>query len=538
MTVRTRFAPSPTGSLHVGGARTALYCLVHARANRGEYLLRIEDTDQVRSTDEATLGILRDLAWLGISHTEGPGRPDTRGVGPFLQSQRLELYNQYIEQLLASGKAYEAWDSKAELDAMRLEAEKTKSTLRYRRRSPWSDEQIAAFKAEGRKPVVRLRCPDHDIEVDDDILGKVIMPADDHDDIVIRKADGFPTYHFAVVIDDVLMGVSQVLRGQEHLMNTPKHIGIYEAFGWTPPRYGHFPLICNPSGSKMSKRDKAKIARESAKTAAKQRGANDYAWLAEAAGLAVDEITAFVDKKNDSVSTAEAIARVLNVPLPMIEVMDFRKGGYLPEALKNYLALLGWSPGHDLEIFTVDEMVAAWDIGRVGKTAGKFDAKKLEWMNGEYIRRSDIAHLEAAFDAWFEVVPSPLARIDRGLLRRLITMYQQRMTTLVDLQVQTRFFFTAPASYDPAAVKKHVGSEGAARLREIHAGLTAMETWTSAALQAAIETIAGEHLGKFAQPIRVALTGTAVSPPIFDVLEILGRDESLARIARAAEALG
>jgi glutamyl-tRNA synthetase len=532
MAVRTRFAPSPTGSLHVGGARTALYCLLTARHQAGRFLLRIEDTDRARSTEEAAEGILRDLRWLGLDWDEGPGRD--AGTGPYFQSERLDLYDRYLHELLVAGKAYEAWDTPEELEAARAKAAAEKRNFRYRRRS-WTDREIAAFRAEGRRPVVRLLVgDDREVHHLDEILGPVTLGADDLDDFVLRKADGFPTYHFAVVIDDHLMGVNLVLRGQEHLMNTHKHLLIYEALGWAPPRHGHLPLIFNPGGSKMSKRDKAKAARQAAREAAKESG-DDWRWLANAAGLELADVEGFVRKQHDGVATAEAIARVLHVDLPMIEVMDFRRGGYLPEALLNYLALLGWSPGDDREIVPFADLVAAFDPATVGKTPARFDPDKLKWMNGEYIRSSSLDALVDAHASYLEVVPdSPFAGMAAERRAAFLDLYRQRIATFAELDRVTGFFFEAPTTYDEKAVAKHLVKDGGLdRLPALRELLATHETWQAAPLQAALEAWSAEHgvpMGRLAQPIRVAITGTAVSPPIGETLELLGRDATIARL--------
>jgi glutamyl-tRNA synthetase len=539
--VRTRFAPSPTGSLHVGGARTALYCLLVARKAGGRFLLRIEDTDQARSTEEAAHGLIRDLTWLGLTWDEGPG---TNGdAGPYFQSQRLPLYNGILDALLASGHAYEAWETPAELSALRAAAEAAKENFRYRRR-PVDPAQVEAWRAEGRVPVLRLAAPDHAIRFEDDVLGPVHVAADELEDIVIRKADGFPTYHFAVVVDDHHMGVTQILRGQEHLMNTPKHLGLYEALGWTPPTHGHMPLIFNPTGSKMSKRDKAKAAREGAVAAHKARGGADgYAWLADAIGTEREVVESFMAKKHDGVAVAEAIGEHLGVTMPMIEVMDFRRGGYLPEGLLNYLALLGWSPGGDREVMTMDELVALFEVGDINKSAARFDAVKLTALNGEHIRRATITRLEAAHDAYLEVAPqSPLLGCDPALRRALLALYQPRMSTFADLDRLARFFFLRPDALDPDAVKKHLLKGDAldllARARAALAALPA--PWGATDVDAALQALAdatGLGVGKFAQPLRVAVSGTSVSPPIGETLALLGQGEVLARIDAVATLL-
>lgn len=544
MTVRTRFAPSPTGSLHVGGVRTALYCLLYARKTGGRFVLRIEDTDQARSTEEAAAGIQRDLRWCGLDWDEGPGKEQPGDAGPYFQSRRLDLYNTHVDRLLASGHAFLAWESRDELDAMRKQAEKNKETFRYKR-VPYTDAQLARFRAEGRVPVVRLEAPKHDVTVADRILGEVTLEADELEDIVIRKADGFPTYHFAVVIDDHHMGVTDILRGQEHLMNTHKHLGIYEALAWDPPTHGHLPLIFNPQGAKMSKREKAQTAREAARKAQDARKARghdpaDWSWLATEASLATAEVASFMKRENDRIPVAEAIAKALGVELPLIEVMDYRKGGYLPEALVNYLALLGWSPGDDREIMGFDEMVEAFSLERIKHTAARFDPDKLKWMNGEYIKRSSVDRLLAVLELYLEVVDSPLRRATIEQRKGLLAMYKDRVATLADLDRVAAFFFRRPEAYDDKAVGKHLDAAGIARLRDARTALASVPRWDAKIIEDALQLLAdgrGDTLGKYAQPLRIAVTGTAVSPAIHDTLAWWSQDEVLGRIDACLERL-
>jgi glutamyl-tRNA synthetase len=531
---RTRFAPSPTGSLHVGGVRTALYCYLWAAKHGSAFVLRIEDTDRARSTDEATAGILRDMAWCGLSWDEGPERPDAP-YGPYFQSQRLELYDRYVEQLLAEGKAYEAWETGEELQAMRKEAEAAKENFRYRR-IPYSDDDLARFRAEGRKPVVRLAAPGHDVTLTDAVLGDVTVEAEVLDDLVIRKADGFPTYHFAVVVDDHHMHIEMILRGQEHLMNTHKHQLIYDALGWSAVPAGHLPTIESPSGGKMSKRDKGKAARAAVRVEHKARGAakGDYGWLSTLTHLPVEHLAAFMKKKHDNVATSEAIAEALGLELPMIEVMDFRKAGVLPEALLNYLALLGWSPGDDLELMSLEELVKHFDIARVKKTSAKFDPTKLRWMSGEYMKTLPDDTLLKHLQSWLEVVPSPIAGLDEARRRQLLAMYRLRAPTFVDMDQLARFFFVAPTSYDDKQVRKHLAKGGGFdRLKAAHGALVDVGRWEPERLRATVDQLCdqtGTKLGKWAQPLRIAVTGTGVSPDLYDTLHFLGRKETLKRL--------
>ncbi len=540
MTVRTRFAPSPTGSLHVGGARTALYCLLFARNQGGSYLLRIEDTDQARSTEESRQSILRDLRWLGLLWDEGPEVGGDKG--PYLQSQRLDLYRSYANKLLESGDAYKAYETREELGAMRAAATAAKRTFRYKR-VPYSDADLARFEAEGRVPVLRFAAPDRSVTVIDEILGPVTQTSEEIEDIVILKTDGFPTYHFAVVVDDSLMGITHVMRGQEHLLNTHKHMGVIEALGFTPPTFGHLPTINNMAGPKMSKRDKAKAAREAGRNWGAQNGAakGDYSALAQGIGIEADELKRFMKKKSDSVPLAEKLAAFTGIDLPMIEVMDFRIGGYLPEALNNFLALLGWSPGDDREFMTIDEMSEVFTLARVGKTSAKFDVQKLTWMNGEYIRRSTEDRLLQAIESRLEVTDSVLAGCDDDQRRALIRMYRERMNTLAELDRSAAFFFEAPTEYAPKAVKKHIlKGGGLERLGVMRGVLAHIDDWSANGIETVLNAWAAENelgLGKVAQPLRVALSGAGVTPGIWETLAFLSKDEVLARIDRCVAAL-
>ncbi len=537
--LRTRFAPSPTGSLHVGGVRTALYCRLVARQTGGRFLLRIEDTDRARSTEEAASGIVADLRWLGLTWDEGPDAPSA--CGPFFQSQRLERYDEVLRSLLASGHAYEAWEDAAELAAMRQAAEAAGDALRYRRRQV-SAAQVEAWKAEGRRPVVRLAAPNKDVTHDDVILGPVTVEAAQLDDFVLRKADGFPTYHFAVVVDDHDMGIDLVLRGQEHLMNTHKHLQIYEALGWTPPRAGHLPLIFNPTGTKMSKRDKARVAREAvrAKAAASSHG-KDLAWLAELTGLPVAELAAFMAKTNDGVATATLIAQRLNVALPLIEVADFRMQGFLPEAIVNMMALLGFGTEDGREVLSQEELAEVFDLRRVNLTAARFDETKARWMNGQWMVRLSPDALAKHFEAWCALTDSPFARWTADRRTRLLENYKARASTFAELAVAARAYLVAPDSWDEAALRKHLGIEGRQALSAVRAALGDLEDDAPATVSATVAAVAerlGLGLGKVAQPLRVAFMGVPVSPPIEETYALLGREEALSRIDRLLAHLG
>jgi len=531
--VKTRFAPSPTGFLHVGGARTALYSWLYAkqRAGKGEpakFVLRIEDTDQVRSTAESAAGILADLQWLGLNWDEGPVVGGEKNE--YFQSTRLDTYNKHLQELLEKGAAYEAYESPAQLAALRQAAEKEKRPFRYRRDMAGRQPTLQ----EGVKPVVRFAMPYKDITVHDLILGDVTVKAEEHDDIVIRKSDGFPTYHFAVVIDDHYMGITHVLRAQEHLMNTFKHLGLYEALGWQAPEHGHLPLVFNMDNTKMSKREKAKVVRADIQAKYPDK---KYESIVERSGVDAKTLAEFMGKKTDAVEVAVRLAGATGTKLPEIDVQDFRRSGYLPEALLNFVALVGWAPGQDREIVSMEEMLALFSLEGIQKTPGRFDRKKLAWMNGEYIRKSSIERLADAVVSYAAVTETPLKGASREVVKELLAMYQERMVTIAEMDANARFFFEEPA-YDAKAVEKHVKNNGGVEfLRETLALLEPVpgSGWNKgagSALSEGMEKVLslGEKRGAAAQALRVAVSGGSVSPPMLETLALLGREKTLARI--------
>jgi glutamyl-tRNA synthetase len=538
--VRCRFAPSPTGRLHVGGARTALFNLLFARRTGGTMILRIEDTDQLRSSLASERLIFEDLRWLGLIADESPEHGGA--YGPYRQSERLHRYKEVAQALIDAGQAYEAWESNEELDALRKAAEgSAQGALKYRRRA-YTPDQLAAYRAEGRLPVVRLKVAGTGQRFNDLILGEVSVAAEDLEDFVILKGDGFPTYHFAVVVDDHDMHVTHVLRAQEHLLNTTKHLAIYQALDWTPPEHGHMPLIFSMEGGKMSKRDKAKTAR--AKCLADGHSA---ALLAERTGLDEALLADFLAKKTDDVQIALAIGAALKLDLPEIDVVDFRAAGYLPEALVNFLALLGWRDGEgegDRELYTLDELGAVFSLERVGKTAARFDRTKLQQMNGLYIRQATDERLLRGLREYAAINDTPLATATDDTLLKLITLYKERATTLRELDLSARFFFERPAEWGPEKPlkKQLLNGRGLPNLAAAREALAAQADWSEAALEALVHALAEARcegkLGEIAQPLRIAVSGGPVSPPLFGVLALLGKDETLARIDACAARFG
>jgi glutamyl-tRNA synthetase len=462
----TRFAPSPTGYLHIGGARTALFNWAYAKGNGGKMLLRIEDTDRERSTDAATAAILESLTWLGLNW-------DGEAVS---QHARMARHAEVAHALLASGHAYQCYCSPAELTAMREKAEAEKRPIRYD--GTWRNRPASDAPADV-KPVIRFKAPqDGETVINDQAQGRVVIPNKDLDDLIILRSDGNPTYNLSVVVDDHDMGITHIIRGVDHLTNTARQMQIYLAMGWDIPSMTHVPLIHGPDGAKLSKRHGA------------------------------------------------------------LGVEAYRAMGYLPAALRNYLARLGWSHGDD-EIFSTEELVRWFDLDGIGKSPARFDFAKLENLNGHYMRSTDDADLLEQFIAFLPHVengPSMLAKIDTAMKAKLLKAFpglKERAKTLVELMTNTNYLFTArPLTIDDKA-KILLNEEGKANLKAVHDILKTSHEWTAPVLENALKAHAetnGLKLGKLAQPLRAALTGISTSPGIFDVLEVLGRDESLGRI--------
>ncbi len=548
--VVTRFAPSPTGHLHIGGARTALFCWAYARKHGGRFMIRIEDTDQARSSDESARGILEDLAWLGIEWDDGPTLtlPDgrtigagSRPVGPYFQARRVDLYNKYVDRLVEQGRAYPAFETTEELEAKRKAATGAKQTYRYDRAAlaiPLP-ERLARIKA-GERHVIRFHVPDEPVTVHDVVLGDVSYGAGEVDDFVIRKADGFPTYHFAVVVDDETMGVTHVLRAQEHLNNTPRHVALQKALGFRTPVYAHMPLIFNMDGSKMSKRDKAKAARAAAR-AALQKDATLAAGLGADLGLDDALVKGFIAGDNDSLEVAGAIAARFQTPLPEIDVNDFREAGYLPEAITNFVALLGWSPGGDLEKFDTGYLAANFDTDRIGRTNARFDRVKLLSFNGDYIKALPDAEFVRRWRQWLAAyAPDVAAGMDERRALLLAPALKPRARTFAEAVKAAAFAIVADDAFafDPKAVDKVLKKgepAGAAILRDLREALAGLGSFDAAPVHTALESFAssrGLDMGKVAQPLRVALTGSGVSPPIEATLAVLGKESALRRIDR------
>jgi glutamyl-tRNA synthetase len=459
MTVVTRFAPSPTGLLHVGGARTALFCWLYARRMGGKFILRVEDTDRERSTEEAVRVILEGMAWLGLDADEGP----------YYQTERFDRYRAVIAEMLKAGSAYHCYCTKEELDALRAQQLARKEKPRY---TGICRERTTPLP--GVQPVVRFRNPQAGTTVVEDLVhGPVTFQNVELDDLIIARSDGTPTYNFCVVVDDMDMGVTHVIRGDDHLNNTPRQMNMLRALGAAPPAYAHVPMILGPDGAKLSKRHGA------------------------------------------------------------VSVLQYAEEGYLPDALLNYLVRLGWSHG-DQEVFTREEMIAAFDIHDVNKAASAFNPEKLLWLNQQHMVRSPPPTLIPQLRAQLRRLGTDSD--DEQLLEGVIVAQRERAKTLKEMAENSRYFFTDDIRMDPKAVAKHLGADGLASLAKIRARLAALTEWKAATINDALNALATElqlGLGKIAQPVRVAVTGTAVSPPIDATLALLGRERALARLDAA-----
>lgn len=531
--VVARFAPSPTGYLHVGGARTALFNWLWARRMGGKFILRIEDTDQKRNTPTAIEQVIKDLRWLGIEWDEGPevGGPN----GPYLQSQRRQIYDKYVKQLLDEKKAYYCFDTPGELQSMRKQAEAQKKSFVYPRPGEFPGDSVAEkMRGQGRPVTVRFAVDrDEPFVVDDIVRGEVKFAAGEIGDFIIQKSDGFPTYSFACVVDDKLMGVTHVIRGQEHLMNTPGQQALWKALGFGQfPKYAHMSVTVSDTGGKLSKRERPKALRKTIKG----MGDVDIEKLSKVAGITVEEVTGFLKgKTTPDMPAIDAMAKYLGVYLPEVNVVDFFKSGYLPETMVNFLALLGWNPGDKREIMSRDEIIECFDLSRFTKANSLFDRDKLLAFNTEHIRRVGVETLLHHFKVYLKSVESPVIGAGDEALKRIIEMCAGART-LADIEKKSRFLFLADEEieYDEKAVKKVLlKNDGLAILAIVRDKLAAMEQFTEENIEGMLRGLAQEKqvgLGKVAQPLRVAICGTTISPPIFDSVQMLGKEKTLQRV--------
>jgi glutamyl-tRNA synthetase len=461
MNVRTRFAPSPTGFLHIGGLRTALFSWLFARRHSGKFILRIEDTDLERSTEAAIQQILDGLEWAGLTHDEGP----------FFQTKRFDRYKEVIDELLVQGHAYRCYCTKDELEQMRAEQTARGEKPRYDGR--WRDRTDAV---PGIPPVIRFKNPQSGTVIVEDVVhGPVIFQNAELDDLIIARSDGSPTYNFCVVVDDMDMEITHVIRGDDHLNNTPRQMNMLLALGARMPVYAHLPMILGADGAKLSKRHGA------------------------------------------------------------VSVLQYRDEGFLPEALLNYLVRLGWSHG-DQEIFSIEEMIRLFDIADVNKSASAFNGEKLSWLNQQHMMHAPATRLVEPL-RWHLTEMGVDAR-DDAQLELIVAAQRERAKTLKEMATNSVFFYRAPTAYDDKAVRKHVTADILALLAQVSASLQDLADWTPPAIHAVIGEFAARanvSLGKLAQPIRIAVCGGTVSPPIDATLAILGKHETLVRLRQAAE---
>lgn len=478
--VRVRFAPSPTGYLHVGGLRTALYNYLFARRQGGTFILRIEDTDRSRYVEGAVENLIETLRWAGLEYDEGPVKGGT--AAPYVQSERMGMYRKYADELLAKRKAYRAFDTPGELDEMRKQQEQKGVPSKYDRRAlRLTSAEIQEKLGSGVPGVVRMLVPDGTtVSFDDVVRGKVEFSSERIDDQVLLKSDGYPTYHLANVVDDHLMGITHVIRGEEWLSSTPKHVLLYKYFGWDLPVFAHLPLLLNPDKSKLSKRQ---------------------------GDVAVEE---------------------------------YRKKRYLPQALVNFVALLGWNPGDEREIFTLGELIKEFSLERVGKAGAVFNVEKLNWLNAQHLRAMPSAELAGMLRADLNASGITETFHDEYLVK-VIDAMRERISFIPDILVKSPYFFHRTFTYDPDVVKKRWIPGTSAHVKAFLAELSPIvnpgkEDYESALHRAAaMQKITHADL---VHPLRLAVSGLGAGPGLYDILLILGKDEVVRRILKAVEQLG
>jgi len=476
--VRARFAPSPTGYLHVGGLRTALFNFLFARKSRGKFILRIEDTDRSRLVDGAVENLVNTLQWAGLDYDEGPGVGGE--FGPYIQSERTAIYKKHVGVLLEKKTAYRCFCTPERLEQMRKELEKKKVTPKYDRTClRLSEKDIQENLDAGKSFVVRMKVPDGGtLRISDLIRGDVEFSTDQIDDQVLLKSDGYPTYHLANVVDDHLMQISHVIRGEEWLSSTPKHVLLYKFFGWESPQFAHLPLLLNPDRSKLSKRQ------------------GDVA------------------------------------------VEDYRAKGYLKEALLNFVALLGWNPGDDREIFSLAELEREFSLEKVNKAGAIFNLEKLNWLNFQHLRRKSEQEVLVTLKELLSTMGyQPSAFSDQYLLG-VISAMKERASFVNDFIKKSSYFFQAPKEYDPVVVKKRWKRESAHRLRELAGEFSKLldpkKEDYEAALKRTAESLRIEN-GELIHPLRLAVSGIGEGPGVYEIVYILGKDETIRRINSAIE---
>ncbi len=505
--VRVRFAPSPTGPLHIGGVRTALYNYLFAKKHGGEFILRIEDTDQTRYVANAEKYIIDALEWCGISFDEGPGKNEK--YGPYRQSERKGLYKEYAERLISTGHAYYAFDTAEELDAHRKDHEANGKTFIYNwhnrnkltNSTSLSKEEVGQRIANGDAYVIRFMMyqPEIDaatLDAEDLIRGQVSFKRELLDDKVLFKSDGMPTYHLANIVDDHLMCISHVIRGEEWLPSLPLHIALYEALKWTSPQFAHLPLILKPVGKgKLSKRDGDKL------------------------GFPVFPLK-YTNDKNKETSRG------------------YREEGYLPEAFINMLALLGWNPGTEKELFSLEELTAAFSLDRVSKSGAKFSPEKTKWFNQQYLQNRSNAAVTALF---LPILKQHGIASEPAYINQVVSLVKERTVFVHDLWDLGSFFFVNPSEFDAKATKKQWKPFTAEILKNVMTVFQGIEDFSSENTEKVLkEWISSEEIGfgKVMQPLRLSLVGALKGPHLFDIIALIGKDNTLARIAKAIDTLG
>ena len=498
--VRVRFAPSPTGPLHIGGVRTALFNYLFARKHDGDFILRIEDTDQSRFVPGAEAYIVEALEWLGIPFDEGPGKDGQ--FGPYRQSERVHLYRRHVQELIDSGWAYYAFDTPEELDSRRKESEDEGQTFTYNWENrerlmnslTLSENEVRERLDRGDAYVVRFKWPlDTVVNLRDIIRGEIRIDGNTLDDKVLFKSDGMPTYHLANIVDDHLMEISHVIRGEEWLPSLALHYKLYEAFGWEPPQFAHLPLIMKPKGKgKLSKRDGEKL------------------------GFPV-------------------------FPLTWKESVGYRESGFFPEAVLNFLALLGWNPGTEQELFSKEALIAAFDLDRVQKSGARFDPEKNKWYNHQYLQQKPVVDLVGLFRPVLTGQGIDEASFSDAYLCKAISLIRERASFVHELWDLGSYLFQAPDSYDEKAARKQWKPETPARMKELASLLGSLKDFGAATTETAVKdwlTATGLSFGQVMPPLRLILVGAMKGPHLFDIMELLGKEETLNRIDRAILVLG
>jgi glutamyl-tRNA synthetase len=478
--IRVRFAPSPTGYLHVGGLRTALYNYLFAKHHDGKFVLRIEDTDQARRVEGATENLINTLDWAGIRFDEGPGRDG--GCGPYIQSQRLDIYRQHADDLIRNGFAYRCFCTQERLEEVRQRQNAAKLSTSYDRHCrDLSKEEVERRLSAGERNVIRMKVPlEGELKFEDIIRGTVTIAYEVLDDQVIIKSDGFPTYHLAVVVDDHLMAITHVIRGEEWLPSTPKHILLYKFFNWELPQFAHLPLLLNPDKSKLSKRQ------------------GDVA------------------------------------------VEDYRAKGYFKEAIVNFVAFLGWNPGDEREMFSLEELVRDFSLERVGKSGAVFNVEKLNWLNFEYLKRMPESEVLGLMKAHLAQSPYAGQSFGDDFLLKVILAMRERATFVKDLVEKSPYFFERPALYDQDVVKKRWKPETGSQIKKLLDEFALLQNPGKEDFESALHKTAESLQIKnsdLIHPLRLAVSGIGAGPGLYEILAILGKEETIQRMNAAIEKL-